>query len=176
LHTIAVIRGKQLRETIGILAAALNTTFGGLAVGVTRYVIPATDPITLGAMRFGIGGLLMLPFALLRLDRWPRGADLGGVVGLGLLYFGLYPVLFNAALSFTTAARGALALSTAPPLYDANSSNPSYRAADFSQGPWSIDRHHGRSHRYGRRNGNSACCCLARRSLDAASCAVFGLL
>jgi drug/metabolite transporter (DMT)-like permease len=109
-----LFEASNCARPIGILAAALNTTFGGLAVGVTRYVIPATDPITLGAMRFGIGGLLLLPFALLRLDRWPRRGDLAGVVGLGLLYFGLYPVLFNAALAFTTAARGALALSTAP--------------------------------------------------------------
>jgi drug/metabolite transporter (DMT)-like permease len=101
-------------EIVGVLAAALNTTLGGLAVGVTRYVISATDPITLAALRFGIGGLLLLPFALVGLDRWPRRRDLPGTVALGLLYFALYPVLFNAALAYTTAVRGALALSTAP--------------------------------------------------------------
>jgi drug/metabolite transporter (DMT)-like permease len=37
-----------------------------------------------------------------------------GVVALGLLFFGLFPVLFNASLALTTAARGALALSTLP--------------------------------------------------------------
>jgi drug/metabolite transporter (DMT)-like permease len=36
------------------------------------------------------------------------------VAGLGLLYFALFPILFNASLIFTTAARGALALSTLP--------------------------------------------------------------
>jgi len=87
---------------------------GGLAVGVTRFVINATDPLTLGAFRFGIGCLLLLPFALLQLDRWPVRRDLLGVAMLGLLYFGLYPILFNASLAFTTAVRGALALSTTP--------------------------------------------------------------
>jgi drug/metabolite transporter (DMT)-like permease len=104
----------RMAETIGILAAALNTTLGGLAVGVTRYVISATDPITLAAMRFGVGALILLPFALMQIKRWPNRLDLPGVVGLALLYFALYPVLFNAALIFTTAVRGALALSTAP--------------------------------------------------------------
>ncbi|MBU2408568.1 MAG: DMT family transporter, partial [Gammaproteobacteria bacterium] len=36
------------------------------------------------------------------------------VAGLGLLFFGVFPVLFNASLMFTTAGRGALALSTLP--------------------------------------------------------------
>lgn len=96
----------------GVLAAAINTVLGGLAVGVTRFVISATDPLTLGAFRFGIGCLLLLPFALLQLDRWPVRRDLLGVAMLGLLYFGLYPILFNASLAFTTAVRGAL--STTP--------------------------------------------------------------
>lgn len=79
-------------EFVGVLAAATNTVLGGLAVGVTRFVISATDPLTLGAFRFGIGCLLLLPFALLQLDRWPVRRDLLGVAMLGLLYFGLYPI------------------------------------------------------------------------------------
>src|SRR5262249_101587 len=47
-------------------------------------------------------------------ERWPGRRDWGGVAGLGALYFALFPVLFNASLIFTTAARGALALSTLP--------------------------------------------------------------
>jgi drug/metabolite transporter (DMT)-like permease len=104
----------EMGEFVGVLAAAINTVLGGLAVGVTRFVISATDPLTLGAFRFGIGCLLLLPFALLQLDRWPVRRDLLGVAMLGLLYFGLYPILFNASLAFTTAVRGALALSTTP--------------------------------------------------------------
>jgi drug/metabolite transporter (DMT)-like permease len=77
-------------------------------------VIGATDPLTLGAFRFGIGGLLLLPMALAQNGRWPRPSDWPGVLGLGCLFFGLFPVLFNAALAWTTAARGALALSTLP--------------------------------------------------------------
>jgi drug/metabolite transporter (DMT)-like permease len=36
------------------------------------------------------------------------------VAGLGLLFFCLFPILFNASASFTTAARAAMALSTLP--------------------------------------------------------------
>jgi drug/metabolite transporter (DMT)-like permease len=57
---------------------------------------------------------LLLPVALLQGDRWPQRSDWAGVARLGLLYFALFPILFNASLIFTTAARGALALSTLP--------------------------------------------------------------
>ena len=72
------------------------------------------DPLAIGVFRFGIGGAVLLPFALLQGAGWPRRQDWPGVVALGLLFFGLFPILFSAALIYTTAARGALALSTLP--------------------------------------------------------------
>jgi drug/metabolite transporter (DMT)-like permease len=57
---------------------------------------------------------LLLPVALLQGARWPARRDWPAVAGLGVLYFGLFPILFNASLISTTAARGALALSTLP--------------------------------------------------------------
>ena len=99
-----------------MLAAVLSSSIGGLSVGVTRFVVGATDPITLGAFRFGIGAALLLPFALRQRHRWPGGPSLVAVAALGLLYFALFPILFNASLIYTTAARGSLALSTLPVL------------------------------------------------------------
>ena len=58
--------------------------------------------------------MLLLPLALLKGERWPRQRDWPAGIGLGLLFFVLFPVLFNATLIYTTAARGALALSTTP--------------------------------------------------------------
>jgi drug/metabolite transporter (DMT)-like permease len=101
-------------EIWGVLAAVLSSGIGGTAVVATRYVVGDLDPLTLGALRFGIGFILLLPIAMLQGTRWPGRTDWPGVVGLGLLFFGLFPVLFNASLIFTTAARGALALSTLP--------------------------------------------------------------
>ena len=103
-------------EIIGVLAAVASSSLGGLSVAVTRLVVGATDPITLGAFRFGIGSLLLLPIAWRQKDRWPNVSALAPIAGLGLLFFGLFPILFNASLIYTTAARGSLALSTLPVL------------------------------------------------------------
>jgi drug/metabolite transporter (DMT)-like permease len=101
-------------EVWGVLAGLLSNGLGGTAVGVTRYAVGASDPITLGAFRFGIGFAFLLPIALLQGGKWPGRADWISVTVLGLLFFGLFPILFNAALIFTTATRGALAVSTLP--------------------------------------------------------------
>jgi drug/metabolite transporter (DMT)-like permease len=101
-------------EGWGVLAAVLSSGLGGTAIGATRYLVNAIDPLAIGSFRFGIGFLLLLPVALLQGGRWPARRDWSGVAGLGVLYFGLFPILFNASLIFTTAARGALALSTLP--------------------------------------------------------------
>ena len=56
----------------------------------------------------------MLPVALLLRARWPRRADWPAVAALGLCFFGLFFILYNVAMSYTTAARASLALSTLP--------------------------------------------------------------
>jgi drug/metabolite transporter (DMT)-like permease len=101
-------------ERIGVLAAIASSALGGVAGGATRFVIAATDPVTLGVFRFGTGFLLLLPIAFLLRSRWPSGKDWVAVVLLGIMFFFAFSVLFNLAYSFTTAARGALALSTMP--------------------------------------------------------------
>jgi drug/metabolite transporter (DMT)-like permease len=102
------------REQIGVLAAVTSSAVGGVAGGATRFVIHATDPVTLGALRFGIGFLILLPIALVLKSRWPKGRDWIAVALLGILFFFAFSVLFNLAYSYTTAARGALTLSTMP--------------------------------------------------------------
>jgi drug/metabolite transporter (DMT)-like permease len=98
----------------GVLVAVLSTALGGTAIVATRFLAGAADPITIGLLRFGGGALLLLPLALIKGERWPSRGDWPAGIGLGLLFFGLFPVLFNAALIYTTAALGALALSTTP--------------------------------------------------------------
>ncbi|MBI1775891.1 MAG: DMT family transporter [Proteobacteria bacterium] len=101
-------------ERIGILMAMLSSALGGGATALIRFMIRSTDPVMLAALRFGSGFVLLLPVALWLRSPWPRGRDWAGVLGLGILFFGLCFALFNWALSFTTAGRGALAMSTLP--------------------------------------------------------------
>jgi drug/metabolite transporter (DMT)-like permease len=102
------------RDRAGVVAALVSSAIGGIAGGATRFVIHATDPVTLGVFRFGTGFLILLPIAIVMKGRWPRGRDWIAVVLLGILFFFAFSVLFNLAYSFTTAARGALTLSTMP--------------------------------------------------------------
>src|SRR4051795_12000491 len=98
----------------GVLAAVLSTALGGTAIVATRFLAEAADPITIGVLRFGGGAVLLLPIVLIQREHWPKTRDWPAVVGLALVFFVLFPILFNAALIYTTAARGALALSTTP--------------------------------------------------------------
>ena len=101
-------------EIWGVLAAVLSSALGGTAIGATRYLRQAADPLVLGVFRFGLGCLVLIPAALLGRRRWPPRRDWPATAALGLLFFALFPILFNASLIFTTAARGSLALSTLP--------------------------------------------------------------
>jgi drug/metabolite transporter (DMT)-like permease len=87
-----------------------------MAAAVTRFVIGATDPVTVAVFRFGLGFLLLLPLALALRARWPRGRDWIGVAALGAMFYGVFFVVYAESLVYTTAARGSLAVSTLPVL------------------------------------------------------------
>ena len=102
-------------EWVGVLIAIVSSSLGGTAAAVTRYlVVGSADPLTLSILRWGIGFLCVLPVALLLRVRWPARADWPGVALLGFCFFGLFFILYNLAVSYTTAARASLALSTLP--------------------------------------------------------------
>jgi drug/metabolite transporter (DMT)-like permease len=103
-----------MNESLGVLIAILSSAIGGTAAAVTRYLVRSADPITLAILRWGIGFLCVLPAAILLRVRWPQRADWPAVAALGWCFFGLFFVLYNVALGYTTAARASLALSTLP--------------------------------------------------------------
>jgi len=103
-----------LNELTGVLIAIVSTSLGGTAAAVTRYLVGNADPITLAILRWGIGFLVLLPVAFLTRATWPPRSDLLAVATLGLCFFGLFFVLYNIAVGYTTAARASLALSTLP--------------------------------------------------------------
>ena len=94
--------------------AIVSSCLGGSAAAVTRYLVGSADAVTLAILRWGIGFLCVLPVAVLLRVKWPARADWPAVVTLGVCFFGLFFVLYNTALAYTTAARASLALSTLP--------------------------------------------------------------
>jgi drug/metabolite transporter (DMT)-like permease len=56
----------------------------------------------------------VLPAALFLRARWPERRDWPAVAALGFCFFGVFFVLYNIAMSYTTAARASLALATLP--------------------------------------------------------------
>src|SRR5436305_11631830 len=103
-----------MNDRVGVLIAVLSSALGGTAAAVTRYVVGSLDPVTIAAFRFGIGVAVLLPLALVLRSVFPRGRDALGVALLGVMFFAVFFVFYNIALAYTTAARGALALSTLP--------------------------------------------------------------
>ena len=103
-----------MSEWVGVLIAVVSSALGGTAAAITRYLVGSADPITLAILRWGIGVLCVLPTALFLRVRWPQRMDWLAVAALGICFFGLFFVLYNIAVSYTTAARASLALSTLP--------------------------------------------------------------
>ena len=101
-------------EWVGVAIALLSSCLGGTAAAITRYLAGNTDPITLAILRWGIGFACVLPAALLLKARWPKRQDWPAVAALGFAFFGVFFVLYNIAMSYTTAARASLALATLP--------------------------------------------------------------
>lgn len=103
-----------MNEKTGVMIAVVSSCLGGTAAAVTRYLVGNADPVTLAILRWGIGFLCLLPVTLLLKARWPKRSDWPGVALLGFCFFGLFFVLYNIAVGYTTAARASLALSTLP--------------------------------------------------------------
>ena len=103
-----------MSEWIGVTIALASSCLGGTAAAITRYLVGNADPITLAIPRWGIGFACLLPTALLLGVRWPPRRDWPAVALLGMCFFGLFFVLYNIAIGFTTAARASLALATLP--------------------------------------------------------------
>jgi drug/metabolite transporter (DMT)-like permease len=101
-------------EWIGVSIALLSSCLGGTAAAITRYLVTGADPISLAILRWGIGFVCLLPAAFLLKVRWPQRRDWPAVALLGLAFFGLFFILYNIAIGFTTAARASLALATLP--------------------------------------------------------------
>jgi drug/metabolite transporter (DMT)-like permease len=104
----------SVNEWVGVAIALVSSSLGGTAAAITRYLAGNTDPITLAVLRWGIGFLCVLPATVLLKAKWPQRRDWPAVAALGFCFFGVFFVLYNIAISYTTAARASLALATLP--------------------------------------------------------------
>lgn len=106
--------GRDAGAGLVMLVAALVGVQVGMATVASRFVIADTGPIMLGAMRYGVGVLCVLPF-LLRSGRMRFASlDIVPITALGLIQFAVLIVFFNIALQHAPAARVALVFSVFP--------------------------------------------------------------
>ena len=101
-------------EWFGVLLAIVSSSLGGTAAAITRYLVDSADPLTLAILRWGIGLCVVVPVAIILRARWPQRSDWPSVAGLGICFMGVFFILYNIAVGYTTAARASLALSTLP--------------------------------------------------------------
>src|SRR3954467_13483750 len=99
------MRRAGVGEWVGGPIALVAGCLGGTAAAITRYLAGNTDPITLAILRWAIGFCCVLPAALLLRARLAQQRDLPAVAALGFCFFGVFFVLYNIAMSYTTAAR-----------------------------------------------------------------------
>jgi drug/metabolite transporter (DMT)-like permease len=97
-------------------AAAFAAVLFGASVVAVRIAVRDVPPLGLAFLRFGQGALLLLVgLALLRpvlLRVAPR--DVPYLLLLGVLFYAIFPVTFNAGLQYVDASRGAIVLATMP--------------------------------------------------------------
>jgi len=86
-------------EWFGVVIAVVSSSLGGTGATVTRYLAADADPFTLDILRFGLGFLFVLPITLLLRSRWAQRADWLGVVGLGVMFYGIAMLLYNLSLN-----------------------------------------------------------------------------
>jgi drug/metabolite transporter (DMT)-like permease len=97
-------------------AAALAAILFGASVVAIRIAVRDIPPLTLAVLRFGQGSLVLFVALvafrrdLLRIDR----RDLPYFALLGIIFYTIFPVTFNAGMRYIEASRAALLLATMP--------------------------------------------------------------
>lgn len=96
------------------IAAVVATVCFGTSVVATRFVVTQTQPVTLAFLRYTIGTLCLLP-VLRNVARTnlPR-RDWLAIAALGVMFFGVFPWSFSAALTYSPSSRVAIELATMP--------------------------------------------------------------
>ncbi len=114
-----VSRAVSAFDGVAPPAAAAGTFICvGLSVVVTRYAVTQGDMLTIAFLRNGLAFLLLFPFICRALREFGgvERLDRLWICLLGLSSFAAFPLLFTAALRYTPATHGALALPAVTPI------------------------------------------------------------
>jgi drug/metabolite transporter (DMT)-like permease len=97
-----------------VMSSAIASILTGTGLVVTRYVVPQADGLTIATLRYIVAALCLLALTptFRRLDVARR--DVLPIMGLGVLYFGVFPWCISAAMQYTTASEGAIVLASTP--------------------------------------------------------------
>ena len=100
-----------LRITGAIILAHILT---GTASVATRYLVAWLDPVEIVCLRYLFGSIVIgLAYMIFRRGTAKQAYFLKSL-GLGILFFAIFPLLFTISFTYTTAARGALVIATMP--------------------------------------------------------------
>jgi drug/metabolite transporter (DMT)-like permease len=88
----------------------------GASVVAVRIAVRAVPPLSLAFLRFGQGALLLvIGLALFRPGRLRVARhDLPFLALLGVIFYAIFPVTFNAGMQYVDASRGGILLATMP--------------------------------------------------------------
>ncbi|MDG1424898.1 MAG: DMT family transporter [Paracoccaceae bacterium] len=97
-------------------AAIVAASVAGLTVIFTSILMQSVDPLLAATLRYFVASLSVLPFLIWNWSAVRRISprDFIAISALGVLFYFLFPFLFNQSLELTTAARGSLIMSLLP--------------------------------------------------------------
>jgi drug/metabolite transporter (DMT)-like permease len=110
-------RNAARRRNVGVACVVISAAaFGAMAILARFAFASGVDTVTLLALRFAIGSVLMLAMVRARGAAMPRGTTLGVLIALGALGYGGQAITYFTALSLAPAGLAALLLYLHPAL------------------------------------------------------------
>lgn len=115
LQSETVTQDKQKVAVLTEVSLILAAVFWGTNYAATKFAAFSVPPISIVAIRFALGGILMVAFLhLVKPDERPTRKDLLYMAGLGCLGVITAQTCFTFGVSMTTAANTGLIFATAP--------------------------------------------------------------
>jgi drug/metabolite transporter (DMT)-like permease len=92
-----------MTELLGVAAALLGSVLGGTAAAASRYAVGIVNPLAVTTLRYTIGAVCLLAFAVPAARKFEDFRRFLAAVGLSIVFYALYPYLFTLSFAYTTA-------------------------------------------------------------------------